>query len=202
MSDAPLSLQLPGATRELHAQAERAGVMRSLLAGRLERGTYVRLLGSLHVIYHALESALAGEPVRKIAPMPALDRTQALARDLADYGSDPRSAQPVQDALDYAAHLEQLARDNPVLIAAHAYVRYLGDLSGGQVLRNIVERGLAPGPGHGVAFYAFGSKEDVDRAKTSIRAALDALPRESHAAIVAEARSAFARHIGLFESLA
>lgn len=202
MSGLRLSEKLPRATRELHTRAERAGIMRRLLEGRLERAGYVRLLGSLHAIYAALEGALAAECVQAIARMPALHRTEALARDLADFGSDPRNATPAPDALHYAAHVAGLAREAPALVAAHAYVRYLGDLSGGQVLRGIVEAGLAPGPGRGVAFYAFGSAGSVDRAKASIRDALDAMPAESHDAVVAEARDAFARHVALFEALA
>lgn len=202
MSGVPLSVRLPRATRELHARAERAGVMRRLLEGRLERARYVRFLASLHAIYDALEAALAEDRVRAVAPMPALRRAEALRRDLEDYGSDPRSAQPERAAVDYASRLAQLAREDPALVAAHAYVRYLGDLSGGQILRNIVERRLAPGPGRGVAFYNFGGEDDVDRAKASIRDALDALPAASHDAVVAEARGAFVRHVDLFEALA
>ena len=202
MSGVPLSARLPQSTRELHARAERAGIMRRLLEGRLERARYVRLLASLHAIYDALEAALATDRVRAVAPMPALRRTEALERDLTDYGCDPRDLHPERVATDYAAHVAHLAREDPPLVAAHAYVRYLGDLSGGQILRGIVERGLAPAPGLGVAFYTFGGAEDVNRARTSIREALDAMPVGCHDAIVAEARNAFARHVELFEALA
>ncbi|MFO1302683.1 MAG: biliverdin-producing heme oxygenase [Burkholderiales bacterium] len=202
MSGLPLSVRLPQATRELHRKAERAGVMRTLLEGRLERARYVRLLASLHTIYEALEGALDADRVRAVAPMPALRRTEALARDLADYGTDPHRAPPEAVAVDYAARVAHLAREQPALVAAHAYVRYLGDLSGGQILKDIVARAVAPAPGRGTAFYAFGGAAELDRARTSIREALDAMPSAHHDAVVAEARDAFARHIQLFEALA
>lgn len=198
MSAPLLSARLPRATRDLHAEAERAGVMRRLLAGRVGVAEYARLLGSLHAIYAALERALADERVRAIAPMPALRRTDALARDLADFGA---SVAPDPLAIDYASHIARLAREDPALVCAHAYVRYLGDLSGGQVLRGIVRRALALGDDRGVSFYALGDKAAVERTKAAIRAALDALPAHRHDDVVAEARGAFARHVALFEAL-
>jgi heme oxygenase len=175
--------------------------MRRLLAGRVGVAEYTRLLGSLHAIYAALERALDDERVRAVAPMPALKRTDALARDLADFGAGGAGVVPDPLAVDYASHIARLARDDPALVCAHAYVRYLGDLSGGQVLRGIVRRALALPDGRGVSFYALGDKAAVERTKAAIRAALDALPAHRHDDLVAEARGAFARHVALFEAL-
>ena len=88
------------------------------------------------------------------------------------------------------------------LLVAHAYVRYLGDLSGGQILRRVVAESLHLADGTGTAFYEFSGDAAVlaDRFRTrldSIRA--DETVVED---IVAEARSAFAFHVSLFEELA
>ena len=194
-----LSARLRQATKDLHAAAERAGIMRRLLEGRVGRSEYTGLLASLHPIYVALEDALTGDRVRATSPMPSLHRAHALARDLADYGADAARAAPL--AVDYASHVARLAADDPTLVAAHAYVRYLGDLYGGQILRGIVQRTLDPPAGRGVAFYEFGGAEAVDRAKAMIRGALDALPAHRHDDVVTEARNAFGRHVALFETL-
>lgn len=47
------------------------------------------------------------------------------------------------------------------MLLSHSYVRYLGDLSGGQVLRRRVAKayGLAEDDDAGVEFYTFGSLE-------------------------------------------
>ena len=45
-------------TRELHAQAERSGIMNALLHGRIERNAYCALLRNLREIYAGLEMAL------------------------------------------------------------------------------------------------------------------------------------------------
>ena len=54
--------------------------------------------------------------------------------------------------------IEDIANSaNPAPLLAHAYVRYLGDLSGGQTIRHILAKayGLDEAAGTGVSFYAF-----------------------------------------------
>ena len=103
----------------------------------------------------------------------------------------------------YVARLDHLSRTRPPLLAAHAYVRYMGDLSGGQILREVVRRGLRLTDGAGTAFYTFAGDADAEAIKRAFRAALDALPVDDDLAqdIVAEARDSFALHIRLFEEL-
>jgi len=201
----PLSQRLREATRGLHSAAERAGLMPALLRGELPLAGYAALLWQLLPIYEALESALAlaskAGPGRGDVPRfdPALARCAALRADLAHLQTrlDASAvAGLTAPARAYAAHLLTLP---PPLLAAHAYVRYLGDLAGGQVLARIVGRayGLQT---DGLRFYRF----DGEPAALSqgLRAVLDGLPAEVGEAIVAEARSAFQRHVDLFEALA
>jgi heme oxygenase len=58
----------------------------------------------------------------------------------------------------YVNRLRHLAADgsDSRLLLAHAYVRYLGDLSGGQIIRARVAKSYGfPKNGDGVRFYAF-----------------------------------------------
>jgi hypothetical protein len=48
----------------------------------------------------------------------------------------------VPAAAAYATTCKQLSATRPALLAAHVYVRYLGDLNGGQMLSRIVAKGL------------------------------------------------------------
>jgi heme oxygenase len=204
-----LALALRDGTRALHADAERAGVMPALLRGELALAPYRALLRNLHAIYAALEPALtrhAADP--DVAPLfdATIFRAAALVTDLHALGdAADASSLPLQPAtLTYVARLRELDAQRPALLAAHAYVRYLGDLSGGQVLARIVARAYALPPDHGTRFYAFGTPEQVAAKAGALRAGLDALPVDARAtqALVTEARWAFERHTELFTQLA
>lgn len=203
-----LAARLRTATQDLHRQVERAGVMPDLLHGRLPRADYLALLRNLHAVYDALEAGLSRHAGHaQLAPLcqPGLPRLDALTRDLDQlHGPDWDRQLPLQPAARaYGEHLRALADDRPPLLAAHAYVRYLGDLSGGQMLARIVAQGLQLPPGQGVAFYDFGPPQQVIERAQAFRAALDRLaPDEASAqALVDEALDAFARHRELFEQL-
>ena len=203
-----LAQRLRSQTWPAHRQVESTGFVRALLGGRLDRPRYCLLLASLHPIYAALERALrrhAGHAALAAACTPTLQREEALAQDLAHlHGEDWRDTLPPQPAaLDYAAHLESLDQDAPELLLAHAYVRYLGDLSGGQALRRVVSRSLGLEGDEGTRFYDFGSDETTAALARDFRVALDRIGPDAQAdeAIVEEALAAFARHQRLFEEL-
>lgn len=69
---------------------------------------------------------------------------------------DILSSPPV-DLATFKSHLETLGATHPGLLLAHAYVRYLGDLSGGQLIAAKIRRvyGIPPPPAGGTAFYEF-----------------------------------------------
>ena len=108
---------------------------------------------------------------------------------------------PVRPA---AADCAQRLVGQPERLVAHAYVRYLGDLSGGQMLLRVVASGLQLPLGEGVRFYDFGSAETVALLSRDFRRSLDQLADDEDLAraLVDEAVDAFARHRRLFEQLA
>lgn len=179
--------------------------MPALLRGEIAPSTYVLFLRNLHALYDALERALqtqAGTQVLAPIHTRILFRAEVLAADL-DHLAPRWPTLPVAAAMRaYVARIDNLARAHPALLAAHAYVRYMGDLSGGQLLRDIVRRALGLRDDLGTSFYAFGNTEP-DALKAEFRRGLDALALGSADldAIVAEAGEAFARHVALFEEL-
>ena len=202
-------------TRALHAATERSGAMAALLAGRLPRPVYVQMMRNLHALYEALETALqvhgAAEAVAALQAAP-LARAPALAEDLALlHGPGWAEALPLAATTQhYVARLQALARAAPSEAApplvAHAYVRYLGDLHGGQVLQRLVGRhyGLGAEAGApGTRFYDFGATPQVLALRQQLRAALGALPFDEaeQDTVVAEACWAFEQHRGLFIEL-
>ena len=84
----------------------------------------------------------------------------------------------------------------------HHYTRYLGDLSGGQILRNIAKNSLKLNDG-GLDFYEFPEIENKKEFKDHYRATLNTLPvSESQlSAIVSEANYAFRLNMFMFEEL-
>lgn len=207
---AGLAESLRHGTRSLHTEVERSEFMGALLRGQMERSAYILLLRNLHALYESLEAALEigrGHALLALLHDPRLFRTAALARDLGTlHGPGWSSAIDVQPACEsYRIHLQNLVGSAPELLVAHAYVRYLGDLSGGQQLKRIVARslGLPSGPA-GIAFYDFGDDAQAAALAASFRERLGRLPvgERDIAGIVAEAQDAFERHRQLFEQLA
>ena len=210
VTTAPLTLakQLRADTRALHTEVERTGVMGLLLRGQLDRARYCALLRNLHAVYAALEPALrrhAAHPAVAPVVFEALFRAAPVAADLTDlHGADWHAAIPLHTAtVRYVARLHELDAHAPELLVAHAYLRYLGDLSGGQMLRKIVAESLPLAPGTGTRFYEFGSPADVAGHLRAFRAGLDALPLPEgmQTAIVNETCSAFRQHGELFADL-
>ncbi len=206
---------LKSQTSALHTALERGALMSVLLRGEMAREPYCALLRNLHVLYDELEPALelhAAHPAVAPVVFPVLFRRHALADDLTElHGPDWADDLPTAAAASrYALHLRDVAAHQPQLLVAHAYVRYLGDLSGGQILRRIVMQalGLHGASGTlatpGTRFYDFGTPADVAVQVRAFRAGLAQLPADGDpaAAVIAEAVSAFRRHQELFDELA
>jgi heme oxygenase len=180
--------------------------MRELLRGRLERGAYCVLLRNLHEIYSCLEDALdrhSAHPFVSALDLPGLRRRAALAADLQSLCGERWNQIGIANAAGlYAARLREVNETRAELLVAHAYVRYLGDLSGGQILRRIVAGSLRLADGVGTAFYDFGDEPGV--LADAFRSRLDSLNADESVAndIVAEAQRAFAFHVRVFEELA
>ena len=203
-----LGHQLKTATATLHRRVERAPFMSSLLRGQVDRPRYTALLHNLQALYAALEDALAHHAATpSVAPvvMPELFRSRAIAADLqALAGHGTMAAAPlVRATQQYVERLTELSAAKPELLVAHAYVRYLGDLNGGQALRRVVSRSLGLTGRSGTMFYEFGDSASLQRMAKRFRDGLGAVDAQASdtEAIVAEAVAAFVRHEQLFEQL-
>lgn len=173
---APLSRALQESTAMAHERAENAGFISDLMSGKGSVDGLVALLRQSLPVYEALENACRGvsDDPRIAAILDSrLDRTESLLADLDTHsaaGHDCDVLVPAAEA--YVAELNNCAGNAPALIGHH-YVRYLGDLSGGQVIKTMVRRHY--GVEDGLSFYDF----DIPKPKVykdDYRAALDALP--------------------------
>ncbi len=201
-----LATRLRQDTRPYHTNAERSGVMRRLLTKVLDRPTYVALLRNLVPVYAALEAELSrrmSDPL--VAPFyhPGLARSAALEADIATLSNGEPAGPPTAAALAYAARIHAAAAEDPALLIAHSYVRYLGDLSGGQILKRMVAEMYPVDGGSGTAFYDFPALPAPEDFKNGYRAALDniELTEEGKNRVVAEAIAAFEANTALFQAL-
>ena len=220
MSCGGLAQRLRDDTAHLHREAERSPFMAALLAGRCDHVAYCLLLQHLCPVYAALEDSLpraAHHPWLRGFWSPALRRLPALQADLACLQdlqgmSDGGLAGAVPPAVrSYATRIAALVPAASTTVSdtaaaqllAHAYVRYLGDLSGGQILRRIVRHSLGLTGAAGTAFYDFGEPAQATALARQMREALQALPDSGAAAdaAVSEARWCFDQHLRLFEAL-
>lgn len=200
-----LAARLKEETRGLHTLAERSAFMADMLHGRLSLAGYCALLRNLHALYAALEAALDSHSTDARLWRPELRRLAALEADLDHlHAGGWRTREPLMPVtVAYVERLAGLARNDPLLLLAHAYLRYLGDLHGGQMLARLARQHFAlTGPG-GTAFYDFGAPAQVEALKRDFRAGLDALPltQPQADAFVAEACEAFRLHQQLFDEL-
>lgn len=177
---APLSRELREATAGVHGAAESAGFMTHLLGGRLEFGAVADYVGQLWFIYTALEGAVrrAGAcPELAAFHDPGLERVPALEADLGVlHGPGWRGRLEMLPATAaYVRHLEGLRREDGLRVLAHHYVRYLGDVSGGQVIASLICRHYGPVVQRAVSFYDFSAIGKVKPFRDAYRSRLDAL---------------------------
>lgn len=201
-----LSSRLREGTREEHESAESSGFISRLMSGGLGVDAYVALASQQFFVYSALEAI--ADDVRTLPQGPSLlfdelTRTPSIARDLEHLvGPDWRAIiMPLPATVRYVDALNASATSLP-RYAAHAYTRYLGDLSGGQIIKRMLELHYGLGP-EGITFYSFEEIPKSKPFKDVYRERLDGLEldEEQLAEAVAEAKGAFRLNQDLFADL-
>ncbi|MGP4011515.1 biliverdin-producing heme oxygenase [Streptomyces sp. 4N124] len=197
------------ASHEQHVEAETSTFMSDLLGGKLGVDAYARYTEQLWFVYEALETGterLASDPVAGPFIQPELFRLPALRRDLEHLrGPDWRAtltALPATQA--YANRIAECADTWPAGYIAHHYTRYLGDLSGGQIIRDKAERtwGFAK-KGDGVRFYVFEEIANPAAFKRGYRELLDGIHADDleKQRVIAECKKAFSLNTAVFLAL-
>jgi heme oxygenase (biliverdin-producing, ferredoxin) len=172
-----LSDMLREATRSLHVQAERNGIIGQLLRGGGTREAYALLLRNLLPAYRAMEEGLVRHersPGLRAVVREELFRAPALESDLERLaGIAWRNSLPLLPAgMHYADRVSAAATDGGLRLVAYAYLRYLGDLSGGQIMRRLLAKSLGL-EAEALAFYDFPAIADLSAFKDEYRKAID-----------------------------
>lgn len=206
-----LASKLREGTKQSHTMAENTAYMKCFLKGIVEKEPFRKLLANLYFVYSTLEAEILKHrhhPVVGLIYFPELNRTANLEADLAFYYGENWQAEivPSEAGKIYVERIKEVANSDPALLVAHAYVRYLGDLSGGQALKNIVRSALNLSPDRGTKlheFDAFPSAEARREFKGKYRDTLNDLPVDDELAqkIVDEANYAFSLNRDVMHAL-
>ena len=208
MTVSDFALQLKTETKKSHTAAENTKFIGSFLRGVVSEESYKQLVANFYFIYRAMEEEvdkLSEHPIVGKVHSKLLNRTEPLSRDLRYYyGPNWRALiAPSEACQRYVNRIREVAEDDAELFVGHHYTRYLGDLSGGQILKGIAEKAMDLKEGEGLHFYEFEGIADKKGFKTSYRTALDTLPiNQSQAnAIINEANYAFRLNMYMFDEL-
>lgn len=168
------------------------GLFDRLFDGSLGLDDYTRWHGQQYFVYEAIEAAaerFADDPVAGPFVFGELSRLPAIEADLRFLmGPKWRSGiEPLPATRAYVDRINEVAADWPGGYIAHAYTRYLGDLSGGQAFGKAASRNYGF-DGEGASFYDFQDIKSPKAFKDEYRARLDAvdLPEDDRDRIIEE----------------
>lgn len=172
------------------------GLFDRLFDGSLSLADYTRWHAQQFFIYEAIEAAgerLASDPVAGPFVFPELARREPLEADLRFLmGPKWRSgAEPLPATRAYVDRIAEAAAE-PEGYVAHAYTRYLGDLSGGQAFGKAARSNYGF-DGVGASFYEFTGIDSPKAFKAEYRSRLDAidLDEDAKSRLVAEILTAY-----------
>ncbi|MDJ0801180.1 MAG: heme oxygenase (biliverdin-producing) [Calothrix sp. MO_167.B12] len=202
-----LASKLRVGTKKAHTMAENVGFVKCFLKGVVEKNSYRKLVANLYFVYSAMEEEmekLQNHPIVSQINFKELYRKHSLEQDLSYYyGANWREQIKLSPAGEaYVQRIRELSEQEPELLVAHSYTRYLGDLSGGQILKGIAQTAMNLEDG-GTAFYEFADISDEKAFKNKYRQTLDELPLDDSTGdrIVDEANDAFGMNMKMFQEL-
>lgn len=203
-----LAAKLRVGTKKAHTMAENVGFVKCFLKGVVEKSSYRKLVANFYFIYSAMEEEMekhSNHPILGKIYFPQLNRKHTLEQDLSYYyGYNWREQIKLSAAGEaYVQRIRELSATAPEMLIAHSYTRYMGDLSGGQILKGIAQTAMNLADGQGTAFYEFADITDEKAFKAEYRKNLDEMPIDDATGdrIVEEANAAFGLNMKMFQEL-
>jgi len=186
-------------TKDLHDVADTL-VETTLLQKRMSPQTYGVYLSGLYALYSAMEEEMdRNQEHQFVEPLYFPEETHrkcAIERDLEYFLGDTWRTQlkDLTSIQRYVVHMHDIGERRPELLIPHAYVRYFGDMSGGQILKRILcKLYRLPADGSGADFYDFSHIAKISDFKNLYASRLNEinLTQEMKDDLVNEARIAF-----------
>jgi heme oxygenase (biliverdin-producing, ferredoxin) len=202
----PFSQLVRERTRSAHEAAESSPFITELLGGDGTREHYVALMEQQYFVYQALEAVadvMMKDPVVATFAHPALTRMPAIEADL-EFLIGPGWFDRIAPLDATRAYVDRIYAISGWAggFVAHHYTRYLGDLSGGQVIRTLLQRRFGFET-NGVGFYLFAGIAKPKDFKDTYRAQLDAVDWDDaeRERVLAEVNRAFELNRDVFRGL-
>ncbi|NEP60383.1 MAG: heme oxygenase (biliverdin-producing) [Symploca sp. SIO2G7] len=205
-----LATKLREGTKKAHTAAENMGFIKCFLKGTVEKTSYRKLVSNLYFVYSTMEEEMEKHfeqehPIVSKIYFKQLNRANSLEQDLSYYyGTNWKNQiSPSPATQDYVRHIKQVSASEPELLIAHSYTRYIGDLSGGQILKKIAQKAMNLSEEGGTAFYNFPDISDEKAFKANYRQVLNELSIDdaTEDRIVKEANHTFGMNMRLFQEL-
>jgi heme oxygenase len=148
-------------TWEHHQNAERQQFAQLMISGDIDPELYATYLWNQHKKYDLLEAMATLHGL--FDDIPEVKRKQRIEADFFElWPHDDKRPVLCKSTAEYIEHMRECMHD-PQRLLAHMYVFYMGDLSGGQMIKRKI-------PGSGTMYEFDG---DVKELKEKIRAKID-----------------------------
>lgn len=171
--------QIKARTDAAHAQAENAPFISTLMGGGLNPVAYRDYLAAFLPIYSLMEALLKARSESALLSYfnhRALDRSTHIENDIAHLETTLSSTFDGESLPSVQSYLARLSNEvSDARLLAHHYIRYLGDLSGGQAISKLVSRHYAIAP-EALTFYDFTNIGDTVFYKKRYRDLLNLAP--------------------------
>lgn len=129
-------------SESLHDMAEHTGFIKRLFDGNANKETYGKYIYNLYAIYNAIETNL--EENNKIVSnfaLPEVYRSQQLLKDVKSlFMYYCKNIPLLKSTQVFINRINYVGKQNPELLIAHAYTRYLADLFSGRTIFEIIQK--------------------------------------------------------------
>lgn len=174
-------------TWEHHKNAERQAFVKTLMSGEIDPQYYAHYLYNQLACYSALEKEAQVNSLFRTTI--GLQRAEHLYYDYKSLWNDLDNPPSLTESTqEYVKHIDTI-KDDAEKLYAHIYVRHMGDLRGGQMIRKKV-----PGAGR---YYNFTTKQ-MNQYSDAIRELVNGYLNVYQINVVAEARYCFESATKLF----
>jgi heme oxygenase len=132
------SYELRNKTKSLHEVAERIGFNLELFNGNVSKELYLKYLLQKYETYVLLEQLFKHNKELTDFLFKELNMSEKIKKDIFQIKKDTSLSSKLDSVDSYRNYLIRLSEENPLLLLAHSYTLYFADLSGGQIIKNLL----------------------------------------------------------------